>query len=110
MLIQISGGNGHSYLYIDEVSLKECQTTAVFKNEDLKINVFPNPFIGILNFEIQSNERYEIIIYDVFTRKILSNWFTNSASINTTLFTSGVYFYEVRSKNSLIKKGKITKF
>jgi hypothetical protein len=39
----------------------------------------------------------------------LQQTFTNSISLNTESFSKGVYLYEVRNKNGVIKNGKLVK-
>jgi hypothetical protein len=33
----------------------------------------------------------------------------NSASVNTAELSKGIYFYEIRNKDSVVKKGKVVK-
>jgi hypothetical protein len=73
------------------------------------IELFPNPFSDKLNITLKRNERVEVIIYDITSRKIFNQTFTNSISINTEELSKGIYIYEVRNKNGVIKKGKVVK-
>ncbi|MEP7169460.1 MAG: T9SS type A sorting domain-containing protein [Bacteroidota bacterium] len=43
------------------------------------------------------------------TRKLLQQTFINSASVNTEELSKGIYFYEIKNKNSLVEKGKLVK-
>jgi hypothetical protein len=72
-------------------------------------NISPNPFSGKLNFTINNNELSEIIIYDIASRKILEQEFLNPVTLNTEQLAKGIYLYEVRNKNGVIKKGKVVK-
>ncbi len=74
-----------------------------------RISVFPNPFNDLINIKANENELMEIILYDVLTRKIFNQSFTNSISLNTEQFANGIYIYEIRNKNGVIKKGKVVK-
>lgn len=49
------------------------------------------------------------MIYDILSKKLLQQTFTNSVSLNTKQFENGIYIYEVRNNNGVIKKGKIVK-
>jgi hypothetical protein len=96
------------YLLIDDVSLSVC--TGINKNdENTEANIFPNPVIDKLNITNRTNEVSEIILYDIASRKLLQEKFTNSTSINSEQLAEGIYLYEVRNKNGVIKKGKIVK-
>ena len=67
----------------------------------------PNPFSNEINITSTDNELSEIILYDITSRKLLQQTFTNSTSINTSQLSKGIYFYEVRNKNGVIEKGKV---
>jgi|CXWJ01.1.fsa_nt_gi hypothetical protein len=69
----------------------------------------PNPFSNKINITTKTNELVEFILYDVIGRKNLQQFFTTSISINTEQLAKGIYLYEVRNKNGVIKKGKVVK-
>lgn len=71
--------------------------------------LFPNPFTDKINITVKRNELVEVSLYDVTSRKIVNQSFTNSTSINTEQLSKGIYIYEVRNKNGVIKKGKVVK-
>ena len=73
------------------------------------ITISPNPFTNELNVKANNNHLSEIILYDIASRKLLQEKFTNSVSINTEQLATGLYLYEVRDKNGLCKKGKVVK-
>ena len=62
-----------------------------------------------MNIQGTVNEDYEIMVDDISCRIILKYKFVNNCSLNTETLGSGSYFYEVRNKNALIKKGKLVK-
>lgn len=76
---------------------------------DKKISIFPNPFLDELNFTTSNNEPSVITLYDIASKKILEQKFTNSVSINTKQLAKGLYLYEVQCGSSLCKKGKLVK-
>jgi hypothetical protein len=92
-----------------DASVPHCYTGINKINDDDSVNVFPNPFSDKLNITTSKNELSEIIIYDITSRKIMLQKFTGSASLNTEPLTKGIYIYEVRNNNGVIKKGKIVK-
>jgi len=71
--------------------------------------VYPNPFTTQLNIALANNESSQLILYDIASRKLLQQSFTNSVSINTTSLESGIYFYEVSSGNKMMRNGKVVK-
>lgn len=82
------------------------QTVSQMKNS---INIFPNPVFEQLNISSNSNELFELSLCDITARKLISKSFVNSISINTEHLAKGIYLYEVRNKNGVIKKGKVVK-
>lgn len=80
-----------------------------FPHYQLLISISPNPITDKLNVSVNNKELSEIFIYDIASRKLLQQKFTNSISLNTEQLTKGLYLYEVRGRNGLCKKGKVIK-
>lgn len=106
---------GSVYYLIDDVCVS---TDSLTCNPPLGINettnereliLFPNPFTDRINITAKRNEVVEISFYDVTARKIFNQSFTSSTTINTEQLVKGIYLYEVRNKNGVIKKGKVVK-
>jgi len=96
------------YCFIDDVSLTPC-TSIHEQNNNEAILIYPNPANDELNIAINNNELSEIILYDVACRKLMQQEFTKSVSLQIEQLIKGIYLYEVRNKNGVIKKGKIVK-
>lgn len=73
------------------------------------IRVYPNPLNQELHVTVSDNEFYELKLYDLSSRIYLLTTFTNSISVNTEKLATGMYFYEVRTKNGRSEKGKLIK-
>jgi hypothetical protein len=78
--------------------------------------LFPNPFSNKLTITTHSTTLSEIILYDITSRKLLHQQFTNTLTLNTSHLSKGIYIYELRpvpfssgNKNGVIKKGKVVK-
>jgi hypothetical protein len=105
----------NAYYFIDDVCVSADSATCFspvgikeVKNTD-NFNLFPNPFSDKINITVKRNELIEVNLFDVTARKIFSQSFTTSTSINTEQLAKGIYLYEVRNKNGVIKKGKVVK-
>ena len=101
-----------AYYFFDDVLLIQipgCVTGINEHSKDATVNLYPNPMTDKLNVTISNNELTEILLYDIATRKLLQQKFTNSVSLNTERLEKGVYLYEMRNKNGVIKKGKVVK-
>ena len=79
------------------------------RDENISTSVYPNPITTQLNITLANNQSSIIILYDITSRKLLQQSFVNSVSINTTQLESGIYFYEVRSDNKMVRNGKVVK-
>ncbi|MBL0339864.1 MAG: T9SS type A sorting domain-containing protein [Bacteroidetes bacterium] len=77
---------------------------------DYSFSLFPNPTNDILNIKVNSGNLSEINIYDAASRLILRKEFAEIISVNMQGFSKGIYLYEVKDKNGLIKKGKLVKY
>lgn len=104
-----------AYYHVDDVCVStdslNCNSTVgineVKNNKELVL--IPNPFTDKINITVNRNELVEVNLFDVTARKIFNQSFTNSTSINTEKLAKGIYLYEVRNKNEVIKKGKVVK-
>lgn len=104
-------GNPNSYNCLWKYSIDaNCFPTGIKENDlDEELNLFPNPFTTNLNVELRIEEQAEIILYDIASRKILQQTFIKSVSLNTEQLAKGIYFFEVKDKNRVVKKGKVVK-
>jgi Secretion system C-terminal sorting domain len=89
-----------------EVSLP---TDILSESENKELLLFPNPCENNINVTAKENEPTEIILYDLSSRKLLQQTFTNSTTINTEQLAKGMYLYTVRNRNGIIKNGKVIK-
>jgi hypothetical protein len=94
--------------------VKFCDTTSTtsispVKNFPISFSIYPNPFSDKLTVTSKTNQPFEITLFDITSRKLLQQQFTNSTSINTSHLSKGIYIYELRTKNGVIKKGKVVK-
>jgi hypothetical protein len=100
--------HGWGYYYIDDVSVTT--STGINKmNQNISVNIYPTIFNQILNIKINNTQISTIILSDITSREIMQLKFTNSVTLSTELLAKGIYLYEVRNKNGVIKKGKVVK-
>lgn len=71
--------------------------------------LYPNPITNELNIKTNINQPTVITLYDITSRKLLQETFTTTTTLNTTQLASGIYIYEVRNKNGVLKQGKVIK-
>jgi hypothetical protein len=110
-----SGGSANSAAtltrYTSITVNTECMSTGIenMVAESNKTNIYPNPFANQINIATGNNELSEVIVYDIASRKLLQQNFTSTITLNTEQLAKGIYIYEVRNKNGVIKKGKVIK-
>ncbi len=102
--------NDYAYFYIDDVSLTRSDCVGLDElNNNIIPQVYPNPFVDNLFISDCGHNETEIIIYNTSMCKIIRQTFVDYAAINTSPFGHGLYFYELRNKNGLIKSGRLIK-
>ena len=74
-----------------------------------QIILTPNPAKDFITISGIAGERYQISIFDMSAKHILTKEFTSEAIINTSEFTKGVYTYSVRNKDNNWSNGKFIK-
>lgn len=107
-----SGWLEATYIYIDDVSLRECNDTTGF-NESIPpkdIKIYPSVFSNILNIQNLNSEQLTFILYDMSSRMVIDIEFSNSIMLNTEELQKGFYFYEVRNKSGIISTSKLLKY
>ncbi len=97
-----------TYYYFDDVSLTDI-TGLEEPGEIAEVKIYPNPFLNNLNVTVSSNEQSELVLYDITSRKLSEYKFNSTVSINTEQLAAGIYIFEVRNNNRVIKKGKVVK-
>lgn len=77
--------------------------------QDKGVQIFPNPFHSNLTITSANNLPLEIYIYDLLSKNLFRQKFINTISLNTNELAKGIYFYEIKNKNELIRKGKVVR-
>jgi hypothetical protein len=95
-----------SCIYFSPTSIED-----LFTKEN--VLTLSNPFSDKLNITTNYSEALEIILYDIASRKLLQQKFTNTITLNTAQLAKGIYLYEVRNNpdgsGGVVKKGKVVK-
>ena len=102
-----------SFCNVDRIckTIYIAQPTTISESYQTKeYSIFPNPFTDKLTVNSNSSLKLELIIYDLFARKMIQREFTNSISINTEQLSKGIYFFELRDNNkNTAEKGVVLK-
>ncbi len=87
---------------------------SIVKNE-VKINIFPNPFsesfqfeMNIIDFEKYQKDDLILDVFDILGKKIMSeNLISAQSNIQFPSTPNGVYFYSLKTKNSILSNGNL---
>jgi hypothetical protein len=101
-------GTIRGWNFIDNFHFSNLTANSELKNTTTLV-LYPNPFKSIVTIKVNENEQSEFILYDVLLRKRIKQIFTNTTTINTDKLENGIYFYEVRNSNEIVKSGKVIK-
>ena len=94
------GDSGVVYKYSGLLAVNE-------NNADVTAEVYPNPTNGIVNV-ICSKEISSIEVMNVLGQKVFETSVnTTSATLNLSNQVKGIYFYRMKSKDKILKTGKL---
>lgn len=103
-----------AYFYVDDVSVYPDSITSVenIAISNYQFQVYPNPNNGkmILDYSLNSNDKGEIVIYDVTGKLITSYSLDNKINqliIDNEQLNNGVYFYHIEVNNKIVKSDKL---
>ena len=82
---------------------------AISEIDNKKISLLPNPATNEVIIQGGIYDQVEVVIYDIHSRKQIVQSFHNSVTLDVSHLENGIYFYELKNKHSLIKKGKLIK-
>lgn len=89
-------------VFIDWVRVYELEANATAENENSSgFKIFPNPTNGLLNFEMNNPENYNIRITDISGKTIIHTSLDRSAALDISVLKKGSYLV-------LATKGKFT--
>jgi len=85
-----------------------CAPLNIQQNVLNNVSVFPNPFRDFTTFELQSEGKYQIQIYNLNGKSIFIDSFTSSNyKLISKEFKSGIYFYRISPENGTDAVGKL---
>jgi hypothetical protein len=108
-LVQWNGVTDHDYNWTIITAVIDAANGIGETNPIEAINLFPNPFSDEISVSLKNNLPSQIIIYDFSSCKLIEQNFITSTSLKTSQLAKGIYIYQIRSKDSLLKIGKLIK-
>ncbi len=104
-LIFSSGRNAGSELFIDQIELIDPTVSVNASTKEL-INVYPNPAVNQITFDVPSNST--IKVYSTEGRLVNQVIANNTYMMNISNLKSGIYIYQVNAGDK-VYKGKFIK-
>ncbi|MEI6815663.1 MAG: T9SS type A sorting domain-containing protein [Bacteroidota bacterium] len=96
-----------------DASVTHCVAEALIKtptiNDYATTEIYPNPTGSVLSVKTFNKERLTIMVYDILSRKLLSQEFTGNADIDIERLSRGIYLYQIINDKGMVKNGKIVK-
>ena len=68
-------------------------------NEDVSINVFPNPAKDIVSIHVNNDKNIVLQVYDVSGKNVLSQTISGKKEIDVSYFRKGVYIFNFEGEN-----------
>lgn len=126
--VLIPGANGTFYINADSgcytvlitdlngctaVSDTVCLFTGIddlpFDDNENEIIVFPNPFHNNIAVISHNNIPKEFLLFDLTGRIVMEKPFTREVYINTNGLSRSIYFYRIKTKDEILKAGKLVR-
>jgi hypothetical protein len=106
-----NGANSATTCYTLKVQLGTATRTEPAITRTGIVSIYPNPVSSELKINMGGyNEPVSVSVTDLYGRRILTKTLTNTATLNTSKLTQGVYLVTITNKNGeIIKKDKIVK-
>lgn len=82
---------------------------SVYSGNSSLLEIFPNPFIDEINVRLTTNEKVEVILYDLNTNILLRHQGENIVSLDTQDLPAGIFILEVKTKDRQLEVKRIVK-
>ncbi len=98
-------------LYLKSEIAATCVTTGIDEHASAKGPVaYPNPAYGEITIKLRDNTTRNLMVYDVFARKLVQEPINGSTTINISQWPTGMYFYQIQeTKGHIENNGRFTK-
>lgn len=73
------------------------------------IILFPNPVKDFITIKGLYQKEYSILVFDINSKMIFNQKFNELFTLDTSVISSGIYFYEIKDANNKKNKGKFIK-
>ena len=96
----VTNGNGDMLL----ASYTDLYTEVAESEDQINVQVYPNPFADKLTIGIDSNKGVEFLIYDIYGRLVESGTTGNKSEIDLQNLSAGSYYLHLRTDKDVIVK------
>jgi PKD repeat protein len=96
-------------LYVDNIELETVLNVGVPIPVEWTTRLFPNPFQEQLHVELDRELTGTVILYDAVSHPVLKASLQKSIDLDVRGLAAGVYIYEIRTKDGMIRSGRLIK-
>ena len=98
-----------STLFVDDVAFMGYVGVNELAEVTEKVQLFPNPASSQIHIKTGSSDAEYVRILDSSGKEIRTYTIkNNNLIISTDVYKNGIYFYEIRGKNDLVHRGKLS--
>ena len=72
-------------------------------NDQIELNVYPNPMSDLLNIEVAKADQYILNVYTATGQLLLNTEFKNNYQLNTSNYDAGFYLLRIEDKNGNVQ-------
>ena len=104
--IRLDSNATFAYYYIDDIYVSTDSLTDVKENnENVFVNIFPNPTINVLHIVINSYPSVKLAIYSALGEQIFKDYINQGETdIDISNYSKGVYFLQIEQKGGIVQK------
>lgn len=96
------------FVYIDSISLLECEGVAVSESPAQQISLFPNPAANTLTISTGNLQNAQVELFDISGRKLFQQNLTASQqSVDVSGYANGIYICVVTANGKVVRREKI---
>lgn len=101
---------GDADAWFDDADLHLDPASSVHQpQEGSLVSVYPTMLTDKINIHAAMQDELTISVYDAISKKVMEQTFSEALTTSVKNFSKGVYFYEIKTKNDMVAKGKLFK-
>jgi len=96
-------------LFIDAINIQNNPLSVINISDDYNASIFPNPASDILNINFKKQGIYTVSVKNILGENVFETKTNSSLKIETSNYSKGVYFVEIKGNGTRLNKKVIIK-